>query len=128
MILSEVFDAQIELAAKHKLVHILRSRPTKDIPISVGDLVKVYVKHEDEKRGKWFFLRTVLSFDRTSWTITVSSGNGETVCAVIEDVRPAVEEESFASAITKPNDQFEGRLDAALLNKKKPSSERRRKR
>lgn len=89
----------------------MRSRSTKNIFISVGDIVEIFVKHDNEKRGKWLSPRTMLSFDPASCTGTDTAGNGKTMCAAIEDVRPAIVENSFASVITKANDELEGMLD-----------------
>lgn len=51
---SEIFDAQIKLAAKRKLARIIRSKPTTEIHISPGDMVCLFLKQDKEKRGKWF--------------------------------------------------------------------------
>lgn len=59
----------------------------------------------------------VLSFDPASRTTTVSTENGNLMCAAIENDWPEIKENSFASVISEANDELESMLDKAILNK-----------
>ena len=49
----EILGAHSELRAKRKITRVLRSKATVDIPVKVGDLFQVFIKHQNDKRGNW---------------------------------------------------------------------------
>lgn len=111
----DIVDAQQTIQAKRNLTKILRSKAISDISIAPGDLVEVYVKDGKSKRGSWSSPKTVLQFYPSSWTVTVPDANGKTMRAAIEDVRFAVEEDSFASIVRDGNDKLTEEVDNLLL-------------
>ena len=95
----EILQAHDDLLAKRKLTRILRSKTGSDIPVKVGDTVQIFIREQKDKRGKWSLPKVILEFDHYSGTVTVPGKNGKTVKAAIEDVRLALSENTFASAI-----------------------------
>jgi len=110
----EIRTAHEVLIAKRKLNLILRSKSTSDIDVSPGDLVEVYLKKQHEKRGKWSSAKPVLSFDRSSRTVTVPGSNGRKIKAAIEDTRFAPKENQLASAIQESIDEIDLYIQEAL--------------
>lgn len=49
---------------------------------------------------------TLLSIDSDAWTVTVPSRGGKTEHAVVEDVRPAFADDSFAALVREANDRL----------------------
>lgn len=77
--------------------------------MSFGDLVDVFVLTSGQKRET----PCILSFNRTSWTITVPASNGRTMQAAIGDVRDSIYDLSFACLFRAANDLLEAELTAA---------------
>lgn len=67
----EIREAHNKLLAKRKLALIMKSKATVDMNVRPGDLVEVYIRQQNEKRGKWTAPRPVLSFDRATGTLEV---------------------------------------------------------
>jgi len=103
----EIVDAQETLKAKRKLALIMRSKSTRDNVVKPGDEVEVYLRKGKEKRGKWLSGRPILSYDHESRTVSIPGSNGRTMSAAIEDVRPAVEKDSFAQKVRESIDILE---------------------
>lgn len=49
----EMLDAHLNMQARRKLSMIMRSKATKEIPLSIGEMVEVYQKGMNGKRGHW---------------------------------------------------------------------------
>ena len=96
------------LKAKRKLNLILKSKAVKLPPISVGDLVDVYVKLSHQKRGKWIGPKKVLSFNIDAQSITYPGKHGKNSTAALEDVRVAIENGSLAKQLQVANDEAMG--------------------
>ena len=71
---------------------MLKSKSTADLPTEVGDQVQVFMKHQNEKRGKWSSPKPVLSYDRKSGTVILPGKNGLKINTAIEYIRLAVTE------------------------------------
>lgn len=82
MLVPELREAHDKLLAKRKLTLILRSKAVKNLPIHVGDTVQVFIKHQNEKRGKWSDDKPVLSYDHQSRTVTVPGKEVRTIRGV----------------------------------------------
>lgn len=95
----KLFKAQNLIRAKRMLSKIVRSKPCVYIPIAPGDLVEVFRQVDHEKREKWSSLRSVLTFDPNSWTVNHPSSSGRTINAAIEDILPAIVDDSFAALV-----------------------------
>lgn len=95
----DVRDAHNKLQARRKLALILRSKATKEIPLSIGDLVEVYQKEQHEKRGKWSAAKPILSINKDARSVSVPGKTGNEVSAAIEDVRPAIPQKGFAQHV-----------------------------
>ena len=112
---ASIAEAHDELIAKRKLNAILRSKATVDKHIQVGDVVQVYRKMENAKRGSWSESKPVLSYDPKSQTVTVAGSKGKYVKAAIEDVRIAVSDSiDVAVAIQEAIDQYDDLIAAAV--------------
>ena len=79
----DVREAGATLRAKRKLNLILKSKSTTTVPIKVGNLVQIFIKLKNEKRGKWSSGKPVLSYDKISGIVTVPGQNGRTMNAAI---------------------------------------------
>lgn len=112
----ELRNAQAELSAKRKLNLILSSNSITEPPIRVGDLVQVYIKLQNQKRGSWRTLQPVLTYDSDSRTVTVPGSHGCKRQAAVEDVRHAVSASELASeiqvAIDSLNREIEDTFDS----------------
>ena len=114
LIPDELLKAHEVLIAKRKLNLILRSKPTKDVPLSVGDQVQIFIKLPNEKRGKWSGSRPVLSYDISSGIVTVPGSRGRTISAAIEDVRHAIVDNDLAQKIQEAIDQLSIEVENSL--------------
>ena len=75
---------------------ILKSKSKSDLPIKVGDQVQVFIKLQNEKRGKWSSPNPVLSYDRKSGTVILPGKNGRKINAAIEDILLAIRDNDLA--------------------------------
>lgn len=80
---------------------------TTEIALSPGDMVDVYVKSNGQKKGKWRLSRQVPKFDSKSARVTLPSSRGKTMNAAIEDLRPDVPADRFASLVRESNDELD---------------------
>lgn len=113
----DVRAAHQELIAKRKLNKILRSNAVKDTPVKVGDMVEVFIRLDNQKRGKWSQPKPVLKYDLPSRTVTVSGAKGRYVKAAIEDVRHALSSEhDLAIAVQEAIDFCSQSLEESLDN------------
>eukprot|EP00737_Agarophyton_chilense_P003638 gb/GEZJ01004314.1/.p1 GENE.gb/GEZJ01004314.1/~~gb/GEZJ01004314.1/.p1 ORF type:complete len:153 (-),score=18.72 gb/GEZJ01004314.1/:413-871(-) len=85
--------------AKRKITLILRSQSVKENPISVGDLIEVFLKNGKEKRGHWTNPMPVLSYDHTSRTVKVFGTKCKQMNAGIVYVESAIKGDELAKAI-----------------------------
>lgn len=100
----DVYEAPVKLTAKGRLEKIMYSKPNRDIPLAVGDLGDVLLRHYGQKRGKLTSPRSLLSFNRVAWTVTVPESHGRTVSAPIENFRNAVGDDELAHLVRLAND------------------------
>lgn len=92
---------------KGKLNILLRSKPIRELPISVGDKVQIYVREEKQKRGTWSPSVPVINYDYKSRTITVPGAIGKTRKATIDDVRVAFVDNPLAEEVQKALDTID---------------------
>ena len=92
----DVFKARETIMAKRKLNLILRSKSIQEPPVKVGDLVRVCIKLQHEKRGKCTSAKPVLSYDKASGILTVPGKNGKKIKAAVEDVRFSIVHDELA--------------------------------
>eukprot|EP00178_Gracilaria_changii_P016470 TRINITY_DN4728_c0_g1_i1.p1 TRINITY_DN4728_c0_g1~~TRINITY_DN4728_c0_g1_i1.p1 ORF type:complete len:805 (-),score=91.02 TRINITY_DN4728_c0_g1_i1:529-2943(-) len=111
---AEMVEAHQSLVAKRKLTLILRSKATTEIPLSVGDMVQLFVKHQHQKRGHWSSAKPILSYDRASRTVTVPGAHGRKISAAIEDIRPAVSKDELAARIQDALDEMQSSVEIAI--------------
>lgn len=95
----DVRDARDKMQARRKLALILRSKAVQELPISVGDMVEIFQKREHEKRGKWAAAKPILSVNHDARSITVPGKSGHCITVAVEDVRPAIPQNSFAQHV-----------------------------
>jgi len=119
----EIREAHENLKAKRKLTLILRSKATTDEKYESGDMVQIYVKKGNEKRGKWSGDKIVLSYDESSRSVTVPGGRGKRIIAAVEDVRPAIQKDSFAKLVQESIDELEMSLDEVIQKSVSENSE-----
>lgn len=110
----ELDEPQLELDAKRNLTRILRSKYFTDFKYVIVALVEVFVKGQHEKRGKWSSPRTVSSYDPTTLTVTLPCRNSNTVKAAFEDLRHAVQNDSFSDMAWKANDDVDETIRTLL--------------
>lgn len=91
--------AQKNLQARRKLTKILRSKASKEIPLSVGQLVEIYMKKDKDKRGFWSATQAVLSVDYSELSITVPGKNGQPKPVGFEDIRTDLPKDCFSTNI-----------------------------
>lgn len=108
-------EAHEALVAKRNLTLIIRSKPTRDIGVSVVDLVQVFIKLEKEKRGKWTGPKPVISYDKISGTVTVPGTSGRVIKAAVEDVRQAITDNALATSIQEAIDDLTSNVDSTIL-------------
>ena len=107
----ELVEAQQKLQAKRKLTLILKSKSIMETPVHAGDMVEVFVKHSNEKRGKWSSPKTVLSYDHNTRTVVLPGRNGRTIQAAIEDIRPSLSDNTLAVSIKDLMDDLDDEID-----------------
>ena len=110
----ELNEAHEKLLAKRKLTKMLRSKTFDEPPISIGDMVEIYIKKQNEKRSKWSGPKPVLKFDPVSGTVTVPGQNGRQVCAAIEDVRISVANSKLSRKIQVSLDMMDKLLEEEI--------------
>ena len=82
-----------------KLLLILRSKAVNEVPLTVGEAVEVYQKKEHEKRDKWSDFRPILSINHDARSLKVPGRRGREVTVAFEDVRPAIQQQSFTHMV-----------------------------
>ena len=107
----ELQEAHRELKAKRKLKKVLSSKSVQDIPVHAGDIVDVFVKLENQKRGKWLREKSVLSYDPKSRSISYAGKNGRMANAAIEDVRLSLSNDGLAKSIKDAIDTLDEDMD-----------------
>lgn len=112
----DIFDARHTLEVKRKLARILRSKSPKILPINAGGLVEIYIKRSHAKRGSWTAPSTVVNVDYHSGVVNIPGSNGKIVKAAFEDVRPVIDDDSFAKLLRDANDELYDNLHALLTN------------
>lgn len=60
-----------------------------------------------KKRGKWTSSRAIISIDSESRTVSVPGSKGKIIKTAFEDVRTAIDNESFAYLLHKANDNLD---------------------
>lgn len=105
---------------KKRLTRILRSKSPINKVFTADDLVEIFIKTPQRKRGRWTFARTVFSVDKDSGMITVPGANGMTVKAALEDVRLAINGDALAQLVRNANDVLDNDIeDLIMLNYEK---------
>lgn len=94
-----VVDAQQKLQAMRKLALILKSKTTLENHFAVGDMVEIFSSTGMDKTGTCSTPKIVLLVDPNSRTITVPGKSGKRVNVLIEDVRLALPDDSFAKIV-----------------------------
>ena len=113
----ELRIAQHELKAKRKLNLILSSKSITEAPVNIGDLIEVFIKLENQKRGTWSSPLPVLSYDPDSRTVTVPGAHGRQRKIAIEDVRHAISvDNSLAVAIQAAIDELAHEIEDSIEN------------
>lgn len=110
----DIRQAQEELSAKRKLNMILSSKSITEQPVHVGDIIQVYTRLQNQKRGTWSEPIPVLEYDHLSRTVTVAGARGRRKQAAIEDIRRAPTENALAVAIQRASDELSEDIDVLL--------------
>ena len=98
----DIAKARDNIMAKHKLNLILRSKSTTDLHLKVSDLVQVFIKLQNEKRGKWSYPKPILGYDHASRIVTVPGQSGRKIKAAVEDVRFAIIDDELGIKSKRP--------------------------
>lgn len=95
----DILEAHNQLKAQLKLKRILKSKSTTDRAVAEGDVVVVYIKRSNEKRGKWTNAKKVLQYDPCERYVTYAGKNGRTANAAVEDIRLSLQQDSLAKHV-----------------------------
>lgn len=76
-----------------------------------GDIVQIFFKLENQKRGKWLSSRAVLSNKKDNGTVTVPSSTDRTISAAIEDVLPAIIDDDIAATVQSGIDEIDAQME-----------------
>lgn len=107
---STLFHSHMKYQAKHKLTKILPSKLTTFPEVSFGDLFEVFIKKKTDERSSWTTMRVFYSIYRAAWRITVPYTSSHTICEALEDVRPAINDDSFAISVLEANCVLDGAM------------------
>ena len=110
----EIRKSQDEPLAKRKLNLILSSKSINDCRVRVGDIVQVYTRLQNQKRGSWSEPKPVLEYDPASGTVTVAGSHGHRKQAALEDTRHAVSDNAFAAEIQQAIDRLSADIETNL--------------
>lgn len=113
---ADLYEVHCSLEAKRKLTRILRSKAINNTVVEPGDMVEVFVKQPNNKRGSWTAPRIVLQVNYETGTITVPGARGHHVQAALEDCRLAITDDDFAQSIREANDKLDRAIDLELIN------------
>ena len=97
--------------ARRKWAAMMKSITVTEFPIRVGDMVEVFQQRQHEKRGKWSAPKPILSVDFNARSVTVPGKTGKELTIALEDLRPALPEDSFAQALHTGIDELDDLLD-----------------
>lgn len=110
----DLLNSRDNIVAKPKLNLILRKNATVDAVINPGDLVQVYVKHGQGKRGRWLSPRVVQKIDRSSGNVTTAGVNGRNILSAFEDTRITIVDDDFSTSIIESIDSLDDAISEAL--------------
>ena len=79
--------AQDTLLSKRKLRFILRSKAIENSLAEIYDLVQVFIKLQNEKRGSWTQAKPVFPYDKSLAIVMVPGKNGKKIDVSVEVVR-----------------------------------------
>lgn len=111
---NNLLDAQDLLEAKRKLTRILRFKSRTQSAVTSDDMVEIFIKRPNSKRGSWSSPRVLLDVNYENSSTTVPDSRGHSVKAAFEDVRPAIDEHCFAQAIRDANGTLDKEIDDHL--------------
>lgn len=103
----EIIHAHQALLAIRKLTLILWSKAISDIPLTVGDIRQVFIKHQHQNRGHWSSKKPFLSYEHATPTVTVPGAHSRKLPAAVDDTRPAVSKDELAASIQDPLDELD---------------------
>lgn len=106
LIIDEIISAHNELSAKIKLTKKLRSHRIQEINVKSGDMVRIYIRRQNDNSGKCSSPKIVLSNNLDSRTVTVLGKSGKVVSAAILDTRHAMSSDTFANDIQNATDNL----------------------
>lgn len=110
----EIRKAHNEILAKRKLNLILTSKSISNPAVHVGDIVQVFLRLQNQKRGSWSEPQPVLEYDPSSGTVTVVASHGRRRQAAVEDTRHALSDNELAAEVQQAIDQLDSDVDANL--------------
>lgn len=90
----------------------------KELPIPAGDMIEIYQKKQHEKRGKWSILKEILHVNHDARSVTIDEKRNKEVSVAIENVRPAILEETLAQTVQKGIDSLDELLDEVIIQTK----------
>ena len=68
----ELLEAHDSFIVRRKLSKILKPKAVTERPVSTGHSVQIFVKLENQTRGKWLAPTPIISYDHTARTIAVA--------------------------------------------------------
>lgn len=100
-----------KIIVKRKLTKSLRSNAPLTPKGEPGDLVQVYINHDNEKQGKWSSPHAVLLGEYMARTVFVTGFGGHQIPVALKDVWAAVVDYKLAVMMTETLHQFENALN-----------------
>ena len=104
----DIIDANLKKSARRKVSKILKSKATKEIPLSVGDMVEIYRKVN--KKGIWSEPKQILSINHEGRYLTVPAKKGSHYTVGIEDVRKSIENNDLSQLVSDSIDKLDNEI------------------
>lgn len=120
---NDLLEAHANLAARHKLTRILQSHSLAEHNFHLGDLVQVYQKRGQQKRGKWLSPRQVIDIDKSAGMLSVPGSAGHKITVAFEDARAAHMQSDITNMIHEAIDKLDDDIDELLSTHQSPSDQ-----
>lgn len=107
----EIVEAHVDIKARRKLNRILRSHSHEYGPFKICDMVQVYVKADNTKRGSWSSARIILSINYDASSVVVPGRAGRRMSAAFKDVRAVPADNPLSTLVQYAIDELDALID-----------------
>lgn len=112
----DVVNAYQDIQARRKLSRILKSKSNQEPNLKIGDMVQLFQRGKNGKRGEWSSPKKIIKIDQDGRNVFVPGKLGKTVCAAFEDVRLAIEENEFSKIVSDALDALDNEIEHEIDN------------